>query len=162
MRLAILGEDLVQLRIRLIAVSGASLLRHLDTTIGHKGTLQGLVSLQTDHSLQILQILADVARLMGSNAGHDLRVHIQNAALGALFFLQALQHAPQLVGSIRGSCQETLITIIGLVVLLDEVSYIDFLFPEGTVKAIPLFKIDHRITSYSICLLNMKTNDWHS
>ena len=99
---------------------------------------------------------------MGSNAGHDLRVHIQNTALGALFFLQALQHAPQLVGSIRGSCQETLITIIGLVVLLDEVSYIDFLFPEGTVKAIPLFKIDHRITSYSICLLNMKTNDWHS
>ena len=162
MRLAIFGEDLVQLRIRLIAVSGASLLRHLDTAIGHKGTLQGLVGLQTNHSLQILQILTDVARLMGSNAGHDLRVHIQNAALGALFFLQTLQHAPQLVGSVRGSCQEMLISIIGLVVLLDEVSYIDFLFPEGTVKAIPLFKIDHRITSYSICLLNMKTNDWHS
>ena len=127
----ILGEDLLQLGIHLIAVGLGSLNGHLNAAVGHEGTLQGLVGLDAD----------------------DLAV--QNAALGALFLLQLLQSAPQLVGGLRGVSQEGLVTVIGLIVLLNEVTDIDFVFPDTAFKAVPLFEIAHNFNLH--LLTNMVT-----
>ena len=54
-RLVVLREDFVQALARLVAVVPARLLRHLDAAVGHEGTLQGLVRLQTDDSFQIFE-----------------------------------------------------------------------------------------------------------
>ena len=49
--LMIIGEDLVQQRIWLIAIHLTRLLSHLDTTIRHESSLQRLISLQTNDLL---------------------------------------------------------------------------------------------------------------
>ena len=127
----------------LVAVGGAGLLRHLDAAVGHKGALQGLVGLQTDDLLQILQLLVDVAGAVGGQAADHLGLHIQHAALGALGLLQLLQSAPQLIGRLGGACQKAFVAVVRGVVLLDEVADIDLLFPDAALKAFPLFKLDH-------------------
>jgi len=139
----VIGKDLVQLLAGLVAVGGAGLLCHLDAAVGHKGTLQRLVGLQADDLLQVFQALIDVAGAVSGQAADHFRLHIQHAALGALFFLQLLQGTPQLIGSLRGVRQERLVAIVRGVVLLDKVADVDFLFPDTALKAFPLFKIDH-------------------
>ena len=140
---AVFGENLVQLLAGLVAVGRAGLLRHLDAAVGHEGTLERLVGLQADNLFKVLQLGVDVAGAVGGQAGNDLGLHIQNAALGALGLLQLLQSAPQLVGSVSRTGEEALIAVIGGVVLLDEVTRIDFLFPDAAFKAFPLFEICH-------------------
>jgi len=81
---------------------------------------------------------------MGGDTGNDVSIHIQNATLSTLLFLQSLKNSPQLVGSLGRASQEFLITIIRLVVSLNEVSYINFLFPETAVKAFPLINVHHK------------------
>ena len=139
----VVGKDLVQLLAGLVAVGGAGLLGHLDAAVGHESTLQGLVGLQADDLLQILQVFVNVAGAVGGQAADDLRLHVQHAALGALGFLQLLQGTPQLVGRLGGAGQKALVAVVGSVILLDEVAHIDFLFPDAALKAFPLFKIDH-------------------
>ena len=68
MRLAIFREDLMQFLRGLITIGRAGLLSHLDTSVGHEGTLQRLVSLQADHLLQVLCALRDITRAVGSQA----------------------------------------------------------------------------------------------
>ena len=140
----IFGEDLVQLLAGLVAVGGAGLLRHLDAAVGHEGALERLVGLQTDHLFQILQFGIDVAGAVGRQAGNNLSLHIQHAALGALFLLQDLQSAPKFVGGVGGTGQEGLVTVVGTIVFLDEVADIDFLFPDAAFKAFPLGIVMHR------------------
>ena len=139
----VVGEDLVQLFAGLVAVGGAGLLCHLDAAVGHEGALEGLIRLQTDDLLQILQRFVDVAGAVRSQAADDLRLHIQHAAFGALFLLELLQSSPQLVGRLGGAGQERLVAVVRGIVLLDEVADVDFLFPDAALKAFPLFKIDH-------------------
>ena len=139
----VLGENLVQLLAGLVAVGGAGLLRHLDAAVGHEGALQGLIGLQADDLFQILQLGVDIAGAVGGQTGDDFGLHVQNAALGALLFLQFLQSAPQLVGSVGRAGEEALIAVIRGVVLLDEVTGVDFLFPDAAFKAFPLFEICH-------------------
>ena len=139
----ILGKDLVQLFAGLIAVGRAGLLSHLDAAVGHESTLQGLIGLQADDLFQVLQLGVDVAGAVGGQAGNDLGLHIQNAALGTLGLLQLLQCAPELIGGLGGASQERLVAVIRGVVLLDKVADVDFLFPDAAFKAFPLFKIDH-------------------
>ena len=139
----VVGEDLVQLFAGLIAVGGAGLFGHLDAAVGHEGALQGLVGLQTDDLLQILQLLVDVAGAVCGQAADHFGLHIQHAALGALFLLELLQSSPQFVGRLGGTGQERLVAVVRGVVLLDEVAHVDFLFPDTALKAFPLFKIDH-------------------
>ena len=145
--LVIFGEDLVQLRIGGIAISLAGFLRHLDAAEGHERTLQGLIGLQADDLLQILAFFADIARGMGSQGRNDVGVHIQYTALGAFFLLQLLQNPPELIGRFGRTCQEGLIAIIGLVVFLDEIPYIDFFLPQSALKTIPLFELCHLVSS---------------
>ena len=60
MSFAILVEDFVELLRWLIAICCTSLLRHLDTTVRHEGTLQRFISLKTYHFLQILGTLTNI------------------------------------------------------------------------------------------------------
>ena len=85
---------------------------------------------------------------MGSQGCNNVGIHIQNTALGALFLLQLLQDPPKLVGCFGGACQEGLVAFIGLVVLLDEIAYIDFFLPQSALKTIPLFELCHLISSW--------------
>ena len=133
----------MQLLAGLVAVGGAGLLRHLDAAVGHEGALQGLIGLQADDLLEVLQLGVDVAGAVGGQAGDDLGLHVQHAALGALFLLQLLQGTPQLIGRLGGASQKAFVAVVRGVVLLDEVADIDFLFPDAALKAFPLFKIDH-------------------
>ena len=140
----VFGKDLVQLRFGRIAVGRAGLLGHLDAAERHEGALERLVGLQADDLFQVLEFGVDIAGAVGGQVGHDLSLHIQHAAFGALFLLQGLQRAPQLVGGFGGACQEGFVAVIRAVVFLDKVADVDFLFPEAALKAVPLGIVDHR------------------
>ena len=142
----VFGKDLMQLGAGGIPVGGAGLFRHLDAAVGHEGALEGLVGLQADDLLQILEFRVDIAGAVGRQAGNDLRLHIQHAALGALLFLQALQRAPQFIRRFSGPCKETFVPRIGRIVFLDEVAGVDFFLPDAAFKAFPLFEVCHSNT----------------
>ncbi len=144
----VLGKDLVQFGAGLVAVGGAGLLRHLDAAVGHERALERFVGLQADDLLQVFERGVDVTGAVGRQAGDDLGLHIQHAALGALFFLQGLQRAPQLVGRVGRPGEETLVAGIGFIVFLDEVAGVDFLFPDAALKAFPLFELRHNVHSF--------------
>ena len=139
----VFGKDLVQLGAGLVAVGGAGLLGHLDAAVGHKGPLEGLVGLQADDLLKVLQIFVDVAGAVGGQAADHLGLHIEDAAFGALFLLQLLQSVPELVGGLGGACQEALVPLVGGVVFLDEVADVDFFLPDAALKAFPLGIVLH-------------------
>ncbi len=138
----VIGEDLVQLRVDLIAVGGRRLLRHLDAAEGHERALEGLVGLQADHLLQILHALVDIAGAVGSQARNDLGLAFQHAALGALLLLQLLQASPEPVGRLGGRRQKAFVTVVHGVVILDELADVDVLFPLSARKAAPCFLLD--------------------
>ena len=135
--LVVLREDLVELGIHLIAVRRSGLLRHADAAVRHERTLERLVGLETDHLLQILQGIIDVAGPIGSQARDDFRLTFEHAALGALLFLQLLHATPELVGRLRRAGQKALITIIRRVVVLDEVPDIHIVCPLRTLETSP-------------------------
>ena len=115
---------------------------------------EGLRGLQADHLFQILQLFLDVARSISRQRRDDLCLHVEDAALGTLFLLQLLQLAPQLVGRFCRSCQEALITVIRLVVILDKITDIDFFFPDPSVKSFPFFTFDiHVLTRTSVSII---------
>ena len=134
----IFGKDLVQLGAGLVAVGGAGLLGHFDAAVGHKGPLEGLVGLQADDLLKVLEIFVDVAGAVRGQAADHFGLHVQHAAFGALFLLQLLQGAPELVGGFGGAGQEAFVPRIGGVVFLDKVADVDFFFPDTALKAFPL------------------------
>ena len=80
---------------------------------------------------------------MCRNTGYNLGVHIQYAALGALFFLQFLQLSPKLIGRFGRSFQKCLVAIIRGVVILNKIACVDVIAPFYPLKAVPLFKICH-------------------
>ena len=154
MCLVIFGKDLMQLFAGLIAIGRAGLFRHLDAAIWHERALQRLIGLQAYHLFQILQLFLDVARSISRQRRDDLCLHVEDAALGTLFLLQLLQLAPQLVGRFCRSCQEALITVIRLVVILDKITDIDFFFPDSSVKSFPFFTFDiHVLTRTSVSII---------
>ena len=118
--LVVLGEDLVKLRIRCVTVGGASLLCHLDTTVRHECSLQWLISLKTYDLLEILLCLVDVCCAVSGDAGNDLGLHIEHAALCTLFLLKCLNLVPELIGRLCRAGKEAGITVVCSVVLLDE------------------------------------------
>ena len=92
--LVILVEDLVVLVIDVVAVVLGRLLCHLDATVGHEGTLEGLVGLEAHDPLEVLEFGVDVAGTIGGQAAHDLGLAVEDAPLGALFGLELLDLAP--------------------------------------------------------------------
>ena len=105
-RLAILRKYFVKLCRRFIAISCASLFRHLNTAIGHKGALQRLIRLQTDNLLLLLSSLSDIGRAIGRHTGNNFRFHIQYAAFRALLLLQFFEHTPKFVRCFSWSFEE--------------------------------------------------------
>ena len=136
--LVILGKNLMESCTWLIAIVGAGLLSHLDTAIRHESSLQRLVSLETNNLLQILQALVYIAWSMGGKAGYYISIHIQNAIVLTLLLLQLLKLGPQLISCISRICQEALIPIKRLIVLLNKITYINLFTPEVSGKSIPL------------------------
>ena len=136
-RLVILVEDLMKLRTRRIAVGRAGLLGHLDAAIGHEGTLEGLVRLKAD---DLLKILLKVTGLVRVNVADDVRIHVQDTTLRALFLLENLQLGPKLVRRIRRRRKERSITVVRSIVQTNELADIDFLLPMSPNKAFPFCK----------------------
>ena len=134
----VLGEDFVQFLAGLVAVGRAGLFRHLDAAVGHEGPLEGLVGLEADDLLQILQALVDIAGAIGGQAADHLGLHVQHAALGAFCFLQFLQSAPELVGGFGRPDKERFVSVIRSVVFLNKIPDVDFFFPDAALKAFPL------------------------
>ena len=149
--LVILGKNFNQFRVYFISVIFAGLHCHLDSTVGHERSLQRLVCLQSDNLLQVLHGLVNVSGAVCGKGGHHFSLHIQDAALGSLFLLQLLQRSPELIGSFRRTCQEGFVSIVWLVVILNELPDIDFLFPESALKSIPFFHFYHASFPPSIC-----------
>ena len=149
--LAVFCEDFVQLLRRLVAVRCAGLLSHLDAAIGHEGTLQRFVGLQTDDALQILCLWVNVTGTVGGHRTDDFRLHIQHAAFGTLCLLQLLKLTPKGVRSLGRSYEETLVTIVSGVVVLDKVSNVDFVEPFHALEASPFL-------SHKLCLC--KVNEY--
>ena len=139
----IFGEDALQLRVGLVAGLLAAVDGHADAAEGHKGALEGLVRLQADDLLQVLQLLGNIAGAVGGQGRYDMGVHIQHAALGTLLLLKLLKGAPELVRRLGGPGQEGFIPGVGGIVMLDEITDIDFFLPEEAIEAIPLLKIVH-------------------
>ena len=137
MRLDIVGKDVMQLLGRLVAVSGACLLSHLDTSVWHECTLEGLVCLQTYHRLKVFHTLVDISRPVSVNAGDYLCLHIQHATLGPFLSLKFLQTSPKLLGSLSRTSEERLVAIKGSVVVLNKISDINFILPKGLLKSLP-------------------------
>ena len=136
-RLMIFGKNLMKLFRRLIPVSCAGLLRHLDTAIGHERAFQRLVRLKSYDLFQLLLFFYNICRRVGCDTGYYLCLHIEDAALGALLLLKLLQLAPELFGGICRPLQKRLIALIGCIVVLNEVSYIHVFFPVSSTEAIP-------------------------
>ena len=151
----VFGEDALQLRVGFVPGLLAAVDGHADAAEGHKGALQGLVGLQADDLLEILQVLGDVAGAVGHEGGHDVGVHVQHAALCTLLLLQLLQRIPELVGGVRRAGEEGFVASVGAVVMLDKIADVDLFLPEEAVKVVPLFKMIHGFAS---CQFEMKAN----
>ena len=127
----VLCKNALELRVDGVAVGLRRLHGHLDTAVGHECTLERLIRLNAHNLLQILELLIDVARAVGGETADDLRLALEHAAAGALLLLELLQSAPELIRSLRGSGQEALAPVVGLVVRLDEVTHVDLVLPNA-------------------------------
>ncbi len=138
MGLVILGEDLVELRVDLVAIGLSGLLCHADAAIGHERTLQGLVGLQADDLFHVFGLGVDVAGAIGGEAGHDLGLALEDASSCALLLLEVLEFAPENVSCLCGALEETLVSVVHFIVILNELADIDVLHPFGSFEAFPL------------------------
>ena len=85
--LMIFCKDFMQFFTRCVSVCRTSLLSHLDSAVRHERSLERFVCLETHHLLQIFHLFIDISRTICCQAGNDLCLHVQNAALGTLLFL---------------------------------------------------------------------------
>ena len=134
--LAVLGENLLDFRIRLLAGLENGLLDHAPAAVRHHRALAGLIGLQTDHDIVDFRAL-DVAGRERVDIGRGVGVHVVDtlAALdGEIVVVEVLPHVLRLVGGIS---EEGLIALVRGVVLLDEVANIDVLLPMSAVEAVP-------------------------
>ena len=148
----------MKFRIRSISVCLARFFRHFNSTKRHKRPFQRLIGLKTNDLLQILCFFTDISRSMRGKRWYDIRVHIQHAALCTFFFLKLLQDSPQLICCFRRFCQKAWITVIWFIIFLDEISGIDFFFPNLPLKSIPFFKVYHSfsLSRTGLCIQSRK------
>ena len=133
-RLVVLRKDAVQLGVRRVAVGRQRLLGHLDAAVGHEGALERLVGLEA-HDL--FEILVEVARLVRGDGRDDVGIHVEDAALGALFLLEGLELGPEGRRGLGRVCQKRLVAVIGRVVEPDEFGRVDFLLPVAARETFP-------------------------
>ena len=141
-------ENIFDLVTYVIAIGFACLFCHFNSAVWHKSTFQRFVCLKTNNLLQILCLLINISRSVSSQRSNNLCLHIQDTALCTLLFLKCLQLIPELIGSFCRFFKEGSISFIWSVVHTDKVTNINFLLPTVALKAIPLFKISHHLTSF--------------
>ena len=137
--LAILVEDLVILGVDLVAVALGRLLSHLDAAVGHECALEGLVGLEANDLLEVLELGVDVAGAVRGEAGDDLGLAVKHAAVGALLLLELLNLTPELVGGLGWTGEERLVAVVLGVVALDEVANVHVVRPVTRREAMPFF-----------------------
>ena len=130
MCLAILREDCLGGGVELIAVGLESLLHHAYASLGEDASLQGCVGLQTHHHFAVL---VDIASTVGIEALGKLGLSVVHALL-ALHLKEVGEDAPELLCLLGGAGKETLVAVVGLVVGLNKISYVNLALPIGTFE----------------------------
>ena len=131
-RLAVLGEDFAQQRIGLVAVGFEAVGHHAPAAERHDRPLERRLGLQPDDQLVRL---VDVARRVRQDAGRHLR-DVEDALL-PLLGEQRLQGLPDAARAVSGAFQEGSVALVGCVVALDELSYVDLTPPAPWREAAP-------------------------
>ena len=150
MRLAVSGEDLLDLGVGLLACLLDGGLDHAPAAVGHHRTLERHIGLKADADVVVL---ADVARGEGVDVGRDLSVDVVDAALalfGEVLLFKSVPHAKSLLGWAR---KEGRVAFIRGVVLLDEVADIDGLSPVAGDETLPCLGVDGGVGSHNPLLL---------
>ena len=129
---AVFGEDVLCPRIQFIAVGREGVFHHAHTAFGEDASLEGSIGLQTHHDFLVL---VDIAGAVGRHTLGELRLHIVEALL-ALHLHHLAQFVPKGEG-VGGRCsQKSFVPFVGSVVMLDEVTHIDFALPDETIESI--------------------------
>ena len=123
--LTILSINLLSPRVQLIAISLQRSLHHTNTTLREDTTLQRSISLHTHDDLIFL---VDITRSISINTLRQSRLNIINTLL-ALYLKHLRELIPQLLRLLRCRREKTLITIIGLIVVLNKITHINLMLP---------------------------------
>ena len=127
-------EHVERLLAHLEAVAFQGLLGHTKTAEGHEGALQRGICLQTNNCFKVL---IDIACGMGYNGGYHFLICCKYAACLNFLLHKQLHLVPQCICAGCGAGEETLIALVGGVVLLNEIAYVDGFSPYAAVKALP-------------------------
>ncbi len=133
-RLAVLGEDLGDPGVDLVAVGLQAALDHAPAAVGHDRALEGRVGLQADD--QLGDVGGDPARRMRGDRAGGVHVDVEDAAL-ALDDHQVGHEPPQLLGALAGPGQEGVVALVRGVVAADERHDVDGMAPLPVVEALP-------------------------
>ena len=134
--LAILGEDLLDFRIRLLAGFLDGLLDHTPAAVRHHGTLARNIGLQTDNHIVDFRRV-DVAGAECVDASRGVGVDVVDALLALYCQIVVIEVLPQVLGLLGGVSQERLIALIRRIVLLNKVTDINVLLPVALSEAFP-------------------------
>ena len=134
--LAVLGEDLLDFRIRLLAGFLDGLLDHTPTAVRHHGTLARNIGLQTDNHIVDFRRV-DVAGAECVDASRCVGVDVVDALLALHGQIVVIEILPQVLGLLSGVSQEGLVALIRRVVLLNKVTDINVLLPVALSEAFP-------------------------
>ena len=127
--LAILREALDDMRVGRLSICLQRTHNHSKATVRHNGPLERRLSLKTNDDL-IVSI--DVARNVRRDRAWNLG-HIENAFL-ALFNKQVVQSSPYSFCPFRRGRKERFISVVWLIVLLNEITNVDIFLPETRIN----------------------------
>ena len=130
--LAVLAEGLHHLRVRLVAVRLQRIDDEAQAAVGHDRPLERRVGLQPDDDLVVAVDVAGGVRR--DRAGYLGDVE---HALAAFLDEQLLEDVPDVLGPRCRGLQKGRISVVRLVVLLNEIANVDFLLPETGSKPLP-------------------------
>ncbi len=131
--LAVLGEDLGDCRVGLVAIRLQAGLDHAVAAVGHDGALERCVCLQSDNQLVGL---VDVPRRVAGDRRRCVHVDVEDAAL-TLDDHEVAELLPDPQRALCGAGQEGRVAGVGLIVGLDEVADVDGEPPLGAYEATP-------------------------
>ena len=150
-RLAILGEDFLRPVVELITIGVERIFHHTHTALGEDTAFEGSVRLQTDNDFLVL---VDITCTV---SGHTLREACFDVVESFLTF--HFEHFAQLVPESEGvfgrRSQEAVVAFVRGVVVLDEVTYVNFVLPDVSVEAAG----DVGQLHSSVCL---RMNSWNN
>ena len=134
--LAVLGENLLDFRIRLLAGFLDGLLDHTPTAIRHHGALARNVGLQTDNHIVDFRRV-DVTGAECVDTSRCVGVDVVDALLALYCQIVVIEVLPQVLGLLGGVSQEGLVALIRRIVLLNKVTDINVLLPVALSEAFP-------------------------